>query len=97
MFLTGRGLEMDRIAGLKMGADDYVVKPFSSGELSARIESVLRRRGAGSAVGDHVREAPDLLSGRAHDGSADDRRRQERFARSHAPSIHWWSTQAPPR
>jgi two-component system, OmpR family, phosphate regulon response regulator PhoB len=48
VFLTGRGLEMDRIAGLKMGADDYVVKPFSSGELSARIESVLRRRGTGS-------------------------------------------------
>src|SRR5580698_10280601 len=47
VFLTGRGLEMDRIAGLKMGADDYVVKPFSSGELSARIESVLRRRGTG--------------------------------------------------
>ena len=34
---------MDRIAGLRMGADDYVVKPISRGELSARIESVLRR------------------------------------------------------
>ena len=43
IFVTGRGLEMDRIAGLRMGADDYVVKPISSGELSARIESVLRR------------------------------------------------------
>ena len=43
IFLTGRGLESDRIAGLKMGADDYVVKPFSLGELSARVESVLRR------------------------------------------------------
>ena len=46
IFLTGRGLESDRIAGLKMGADDYIVKPFSLGELSARIESVLRRAGA---------------------------------------------------
>jgi len=46
VFLTGRGHEMDRIAGLKMGADDYIVKPFSSGELSARVESVLRRSGA---------------------------------------------------
>lgn len=46
VFLTGRGHEMDRIAGLKMGADDYIVKPFSSGELSARLESVLRRSGS---------------------------------------------------
>ena len=45
VFLTGRGHEMDRIAGLKMGADDYIVKPFSPGELSARVESVLRRGG----------------------------------------------------
>ena len=43
VFLTGRGLEVDRIAGLKMGADDYIVKPFSPGELTARVESVLRR------------------------------------------------------
>jgi DNA-binding response OmpR family regulator len=43
IFLTGRGLESDRVAGLKMGADDDIVKPFSLGELSARIESVLRR------------------------------------------------------
>jgi DNA-binding response OmpR family regulator len=43
IFLTARGLERDRIAGLRMGADDYIVKPFSTGELSARIEAVLRR------------------------------------------------------
>lgn len=43
VFLTGRGHEIDRIAGLKMGADDYIVKPFSPGELAARVESVLRR------------------------------------------------------
>jgi len=43
IFLTGRGLESDRVAGLKMGADDYIVKPFSLSELSARIETVLRR------------------------------------------------------
>jgi DNA-binding response OmpR family regulator len=43
VFLTARGHEIDKIAGLKMGADDYVVKPFSPGELSARVESVLRR------------------------------------------------------
>ena len=43
VFLTGRGLEGDRIAGLRMGADDYIVKPFSRGELTERIETVLRR------------------------------------------------------
>jgi two-component system phosphate regulon response regulator PhoB len=43
ILLTGKSRETDRIVGLKLGADDYVVKPFSLGELSARIESVLRR------------------------------------------------------
>jgi DNA-binding response OmpR family regulator len=43
VFLTGLGHEIDRIAGLKLGADDYMVKPFSPGELAARLESVLRR------------------------------------------------------
>ncbi|MGL4554642.1 MAG: response regulator transcription factor [Gemmataceae bacterium] len=41
--LTARGGEDDRVRGLKMGADDYVVKPFSARELLARIEAVLRR------------------------------------------------------
>ncbi len=48
IFLTGRGLESERIVGLKMGADDYIVKPFSLGELSARVETVLRRSTASS-------------------------------------------------
>ena len=43
ILLTGRGNEADRVLGLKMGADDYVVKPFSAAELAARISSVLRR------------------------------------------------------
>src|SRR2546423_4243845 len=43
IMLTGLGDEADRILGLRAGADDYVVKPFSPGELTARIESVLRR------------------------------------------------------
>jgi DNA-binding response OmpR family regulator len=41
--LTARGGEDDRVRGLKMGADDYVVKPFSARELLARVEAVLRR------------------------------------------------------
>ena len=43
IMLTALGNEADRVLGLRMGADDYVVKPFSPGELTARIGSVLRR------------------------------------------------------
>jgi two-component system, OmpR family, response regulator RpaB len=43
ILLTARGTEEDRVRGLKMGADDYVVKPFSARELLARVEAVLRR------------------------------------------------------
>jgi DNA-binding response OmpR family regulator len=43
IILSARGEEDDRVAGLKLGADDYVVKPFSVKELLARVEAVLRR------------------------------------------------------
>src|SRR3954471_20893142 len=43
IILTARGSEDDRVRGLKLGADDYVVKPFSARELLARVEAVLRR------------------------------------------------------
>jgi two-component system KDP operon response regulator KdpE len=45
IMVTARGEEVDRVRGLKMGADDYVVKPFSLPELVARVEAVLRRSG----------------------------------------------------
>jgi DNA-binding response OmpR family regulator len=61
IFLTGRGLESERIAGLKMGADDYIVKPFSLGEVSARIESVLRRAGVNAKQ--HEIDAPTIRFG----------------------------------
>jgi DNA-binding response OmpR family regulator len=43
ILVSARGEEADRVVGLKMGADDYVVKPFSAAELSARVATVLRR------------------------------------------------------
>ncbi len=43
IILTARGGEKDRVKGLRLGADDYVVKPFNVGELLARVEAVLRR------------------------------------------------------
>jgi two-component system catabolic regulation response regulator CreB len=45
IFLTARTEEVDRIVGLEIGADDYVTKPFSPRELTARIKAVLRRTG----------------------------------------------------
>ena len=48
--LTGRGADADRVRGLELGADDYLVKPFHYGELRARIGAVLRR-GAGASEG----------------------------------------------
>jgi DNA-binding response OmpR family regulator len=45
ILLTARADEVDRVLGLELGADDYVVKPFSPRELSARVRSVLRRSG----------------------------------------------------
>ncbi len=45
IFLTARGEEIDRVVGLEMGADDYIVKPFSLRELVARVRVVLRRFG----------------------------------------------------
>ena len=47
IMLTARGEEDDRIAGLELGADDYLTKPFSPRELTARVKAVLRRAGGG--------------------------------------------------
>ncbi len=51
LFLTARNSELDRVLGLELGGDDYLVKPFSPRELTARVKAVLRRTGtAGAAV-----------------------------------------------
>jgi two-component system, OmpR family, response regulator RegX3 len=51
IMVTARGTELDRIVGLELGADDYVVKPFSSAEVIARIRAVLRRTGRAVRAG----------------------------------------------
>jgi DNA-binding response OmpR family regulator len=53
VMLTARGDETDRVVGLELGGDDYIVKPFSPKELVARVRAVLRRTGA---AGSHVPE-----------------------------------------
>jgi len=68
IILSAKVSEQDRIAGLELGADDYVVKPYSPGEVVARVRAVLRRGGAESS-------APVRLEGLLrHDGeqAADD-------------------------
>ena len=50
IMLTARGTETDRVVGLELGADDYVVKPFSAAEVIARIRAVLRRSASASGA-----------------------------------------------
>jgi DNA-binding response OmpR family regulator len=70
IILTARGEESDRVRGLRLGADDYVVKPFSLKELLARIAAVLRRS---------PERPSDVHEVRLPDGVADLRRREVRF------------------
>jgi len=51
LMLTARGEEIDRVSGLTMGADDYMVKPFSPRELTARVKAILRRTGQTARYG----------------------------------------------
>ncbi|MCK5375495.1 MAG: response regulator transcription factor [Acidobacteria bacterium] len=60
IMLTARGQEIDKVLGLKLGADDYVTKPFSFMELMARVEAVLRRAQPGGISHRPVHEFGDL-------------------------------------
>ena len=60
VMLTARGSEVDRIVGLEIGADDYIVKPFSLGEFLARVRAILRRAPTARTVVDRL-EAGDLI------------------------------------
>jgi DNA-binding response OmpR family regulator len=83
IILTARGEEKDRVSGLRLGADDYVVKPFSVDELLARVEAVLRRSPERPSDVQHI----DLPAGRVdlarcevrfHDGARTELSQRER-------------------
>jgi DNA-binding response OmpR family regulator len=63
IMLTARGEEADRIVGLELGADDYVTKPFSPRELSARVRTVLRRVGTGTSRPERLEFGEVVLDG----------------------------------
>ena len=56
MMLTAKGETFDKVLGLELGADDYVVKPFDTKEIVARIKAVLRRSGPAGTTGGEVKE-----------------------------------------
>jgi len=66
ILLTARGEEADRVAGLSLGADDYVVKPFSPAELVARVDAVLRRAAPVDEPGPPLRVGPLVVDVAAH-------------------------------
>ena len=62
IMLTARSQEMDKVTGLMTGADDYVTKPFSPAELTARVDALMRRSGAAEETSDTIRRDPFLLN-----------------------------------
>src|SRR3954469_11811298 len=66
IMLTARGEEADRIAGLELGADDYVTKPFSPKELTARVAALLRRTQRATPAGSVLRYGPLTIDADRH-------------------------------
>ena len=68
IMLTARSQEMDKVTGLMTGADDYVTKPFSPAELTARVDALYRRAGGGGPMEQpgEIYQEPFLQIGRAH-------------------------------
>jgi two-component system response regulator VicR len=75
IMLTALDAEVDRVVGLELGADDYVVKPFSVRELMARVKSVLRRAASTpeEAVSELIRAGALTVDAARHEASWDDR------------------------
>jgi len=82
IMLTARGSEVDRIVGLEIGADAYIVKPFSLGEFLARVRAMLRRAPASRTVVDQLESGDlklDLIARRATQGGVELRMTHKEF------------------
>ena len=64
IMLTARSQEMDKVTGLMTGADDYVTKPFSPAELTARVDALMRRSGGTAVEAGEINQPPFLLNTR---------------------------------
>jgi DNA-binding response OmpR family regulator len=73
IFLSARSDERDRIRGLELGADDYVVKPFNLSELAARVKAVLRRS-SGEVPPESVEKGNLRIDPRTHEATLDEKR-----------------------
>jgi DNA-binding response OmpR family regulator len=71
IFLTARTAEKDRVEGLELGGDDYIVKPFSLAELAARVKSVLRRSRNGELTSEVVESGNLRIDPRSHIATVD--------------------------
>jgi two-component system phosphate regulon response regulator PhoB len=65
IFLTAKGEEVDRVVGFELGAEDYVVKPFSPRELTLRVKALLRRAGAGDLAEEKLLHSAGIRVDRA--------------------------------
>jgi two-component system, OmpR family, phosphate regulon response regulator PhoB len=72
IMLTAKGEEIDRVVGFEVGADDYVIKPFSPRELLLRIKAVLRRAGSEEAASRIIKVGPISIDTDRHIVSVDD-------------------------
>ena len=74
IMLTARSQEMDKVTGLMTGADDYVTKPFSPAELTARVDALMRRSGGNDNNSAEISQPPFLLNTRNRTLEKDGRR-----------------------
>src|SRR5688572_12766675 len=70
IFLTARNTELDRVLGLELGGDDYLVKPFSPRELTARVKAILRRTNGQAAAPDRASSAGHPLDDKLPSGGS---------------------------
>lgn len=66
LMLTAKGEEIDKVVGFEVGAEDYVVKPFSTRELLLRVKALLRRSGTGKTTGTVIKVGPVCIDSERH-------------------------------